>query len=313
MPIPSPNLCSLARRHWRLRAAIVAAFCAALSGQAWADQTLDAMGGPGGGAFTARCPDGELLAGFELRAADDVDAIRPLCVTAYGPNSTSAASDSAWHGGDGGSPTYVTCPPRTSPIVTGMYVNFEGARTVIINSIHLFCDVAGDAQLASPYTAAFFDGPAWSDDDGFFAGDPNFHGGTQRCPPGQVAVGMHGRSGVWVDAIGLICGESRLVTAVKSIGRVGTGTPPPPRPPGWTICDSARDARERNSPAAPNLEAQCAASKTPVKSIGRVGKPTPDTGGVPMSLCDRARDARQRNSPAAPNLEAQCLASGGKL
>jgi hypothetical protein len=34
-------------------------------------------------------------------------------------------------------------------------------------------------------------------------------------------------------------------------------TPPPHR---WTICDAARAARARNSPAAPNLEAQCLAS-----------------------------------------------------
>ncbi|MEO6365674.1 MAG: hypothetical protein ABIO38_06475 [Luteimonas sp.] len=311
MPIQPPARASLACRRWRLRAAIVAAFCAALSGHAWADQTLDAMGGPGGGAFTARCPDGELLAGFELRAADDVDAIRPLCVTAYGPRSTSAASDSAWHGGNGGKTEYVVCPHQT-PIVRGMYVLSEGADTIIINSIHLSCALAAADQVLSPNTVAFFDAPAYYNSE-LFAKDPNWNGETQYCPDGQLAVGMHGRSGVWVDAIGLICGSVQVSTAVKSIGRVGDGTPAPPRPAGWTICDSARDARARNSPAASNLEAQCAATKTYVKSIGRVGKPTPDTGGVPMSLCDRARDARRRNSPAAPNLEAQCLASGGKL
>jgi hypothetical protein len=68
-------------------------------------------------------------------------------------------------------------------------------------------------------------------------------------------------------------------------------------------------ARMRNSPAAPNLEAQCAASKTPVKSIGRVG--IPSTPGPPRPICDAARDARLRNSSAAPNLETQCRAAGG--
>lgn len=42
---------------------------------------------------------------------------------------------------------------------------------------------------------------------------------------------------------------------VKSIGRVKV-PPSPPGPP-MSICDSARNARARNSPAAPNLEAQC--------------------------------------------------------
>lgn len=301
---------SFTKHRWCLYAALVAVLGAALSGAAWAEQSLGAMGGPGGGAFTARCPQGELLAGFELRAADDVDAIRPLCVTAYGPRSTSAASDSAWHGGDGGKTEFVVCPHQT-PIVRGMYVLSEGADTIIVSSIHLFCALADENQVVSRYSAAFFDAPAYGNSD-LFAKDPNWKGETQYCPAGQVAVGLHGRSGIWVDAIGLICGESRISTAVKSIGRVQTG-PSPPRPAGWTICDNARDARARNSPAAANLEAQCAASKSVVKSIGRVGADSPPGPGLPMSLCERARDARRRNSPAAPNLEAQCLASGGKL
>jgi hypothetical protein len=46
---------------------------------------------------------------------------------------------------------------------------------------------------------------------------------------------------------------------VKSIGRV-KGLPSTNEPP-MSICDRARDAQARNSPAAPNLEAQCRASK----------------------------------------------------
>jgi len=41
-------------------------------------------------------------------------------------------------------------------------------------------------------------------------------------------------------------------------GRVGPRTPPDPN---MTICDYAKSARARNSPAAPNLEKQCAAYK----------------------------------------------------
>src|SRR5688500_5846553 len=82
-----------------LRALVAAAFVAAFAGNACADEQLDPSGGPGGGGFQARCAGSELLAGFELRAADDVDALRPLCVTANGPRETSAASYSDWHGG----------------------------------------------------------------------------------------------------------------------------------------------------------------------------------------------------------------------
>lgn len=49
---------------------------------------------------------------------------------------------------------------------------------------------------------------------------------------------------------------SQRRSPVRSFGRVHTGTVPPLR----SICEEARDARSRNSPAAPNLEAQCRAS-----------------------------------------------------
>jgi len=73
------------------------------------------------------------------------------------------------------------------------------------------------------------------------------------------------------------------------------------------ICAAARAARARNSPAAPNLEAQCRAA-TPVKSLGRV-KVSPPTSPIP--ICDAALDARARQSPTAPSLEAQCRSLGG--
>ena len=91
---------------------------------------------------------------------------------------------------------------------------------------------------------------------------------------------------------------------VKTLGRVKL--PPsgaPPRP----ICDVAREARARNSPAAPGLEAQClAVGEPPTKTLGRVK--LPPTSAPPRPICDVAREARARNSPAAPGLEAQCRA-----
>jgi len=83
------------------------------------------------------------------------------------------------------------------------------------------------------------------------------------------------------------------------------------------ICAAARSARERNSPAAPGLERQCAAQTPPPPSgvgFGRI-KPAPlkgigrvKTDGTVdnRSICEAAADARARNSPAAPGLERQC-------
>jgi hypothetical protein len=80
--------------------------------------------------------------------------------------------------------------------------------------------------------------------------------------------------------------------------------------PARSICDAARDARARNSPAAAGLEAQCRASTPPEAGTGKVLGRVPTSGSVPArSICDAARDARARNSPAAAGLEAQCRAS----
>jgi len=48
---------------------------------------------------------------------------------------------------------------------------------------------------------------------------------------------------------------------IKSIGRVKTGGEKKAEGPPRSICEAARSARARNSPAAPNLEAQCRALK----------------------------------------------------
>ncbi len=285
-------------------ALVAAVLAAALSGPAWADDYLDLLGGGGGGPFEAHCPAHQLLAGFELRTGDDVDGIRPLCVTASGPRDVSApVAENNWYGGPGAGTTSIVCT-KYKPIVTGMFVDAEGQDTVIVNNIHLFCGEATNSQVASDLPSALFDAPRYSSSSVWSHFDTP-HSGTQRCPSGQVAVGVHGRSGIWLDAIGLICGAAPAPG--RPLGRVNTGAPSPPHPPGWTICDSARDARARNSPVAPKLEAMCAS--LPAKTIGRVNTGTPPPSHPSgWTICDSARDARARNSPAAPNLERQCAA-----
>lgn len=55
-----------------------------------AEVYLPAIGGSGGGQFLAPCPDGQNLTGFELRAGNDIDVARLLCITAYSSGSVNA-------------------------------------------------------------------------------------------------------------------------------------------------------------------------------------------------------------------------------
>jgi hypothetical protein len=326
--------------------AAIAAFSAAFAGTALADDDyLASIGGVGGAVFATRCPVGSLLHGFEIRAADDVDAIRLVCVNAQGPARFSpAASDPTWRGGDGGAYHLVVCTDQF-PIVFGLDVGAEGVDTIIVNDFRLHCGWAAPTQPAGVPTNYLpgFHGPSYMPEMtryglGFGTSGQRASGtsGRQTCPPGRVAVGLRGRSGIWLDGMGLMCGDP---TTYLSLGRVNAGSTPSGPP--MSLCDRARDARARNSPAAPNLEEQCRKSQPPVKSLGRVGHEvgpphssntleaapavspayTPPVTttvtsartalAVDPPICSAARKARARNSPAAPNLEAQCRAAGG--
>jgi hypothetical protein len=292
-------------------------FCCLLAytgSAAHADAYLPTIGGGGGGQYVTPCPAGQNLGGFQLRRGDDIDALRPACVISLGPSEISAPPvTTPWTGGPGGSEAWVVCPAVT-PIVIGMDVEWEGVDTITVNGIHLFCGKAVTAPQARPaYPSAIFDAPRYVPSDGWggigISGDDARRGyGSQSCPPGQVAIGVYGKSGVWLDSMGLICAEARMTASsgagpAKSLGRVQTNSPPgPPR----SICDAAKDARARNSPAAPGLERQCLASQPPAKSLGRVQSAF--TAGPPRPICDVAKEARTRNSSAAPGLEAQCRA-----
>lgn|GEM_PF-2355574 len=273
---------------------------------------LPAIGGPGGGQYQVQCGATENLMGFELRVGVYIDAIRPVCVVTYG---ATAIGDQAvppnWNGATGGHPIRLLCPTST-PIVIGIDASSRLYHDPVLTNIHLYCGQAIPSQASPLYPAAAFDAPesampTWV--NGRIANNgENSPAGHQFCPAGQVAVGVHGRAGNFLDAVGLICGAPRRDTSGKALGRVQATTPAI----AMSICDRAKDARARNSPAAPALEAQCEASKHPAGppvALGRTGTPSPNAGTVP--ICDQAQSALARNSPVAPQLVARCRAIGG--
>lgn len=311
------------RRPWQAHLLLVLALIGAISpGLVVAQSYLPPIGGPGGGQFKVPCPPGQYLAGFELRAGDDVDAIRPVCAS-----STAALANTAWFGGPGGKPVQLRCPSQI-PAVIGLDVAAEGAETVVVNNIHLYCGLPLPNQRQPDYPSAVFDGPT------AVASRPAFPGAIggapvqksenfQSCPAGQIATGVHGRSGVWFDAMGLICGLPPAPPPgipVASIGRVNTGSTLPAGSDA-PICNTARSARARNSPAAPSLEAQCNAANAQIIANQKAASTqiaenekkdmAPGASGVPTSICDAAQTALSHNAPESADLAAKCRASGG--
>jgi len=263
---------------------------------------LPPQGGNGGGQYKAQCGPTENLMGFELRVGNFIDAIRPVCVITYGATAIgNQVVPPTWNGGTGGHAEKLLCPAST-PIVIAVAAGFSGTiednPTVVLSAIHLYCGQAVAAQKPAAFPSAVFDAP------GNTRIGP-FDGAPQVCPAGQVAVGVHGRAGTWLDALGLICGAPRKDTSGMALGRVQATAPAAI----MSICERAQAARARNSPTAAALEAQCNASRGPAVALGRVGAPSAPAGSVP--ICDQAQSARARNSPIAPQLEARCRAIGG--
>jgi hypothetical protein len=256
----------------RLRWMPLAMMLFTLSAQARTDTTLPPIGGSGGNRFVARCEQGEMLAGFDLRAGDDIDAIRPICSpTGTGKYDFYPLS----FGGTGGGPLQLVCPGDV-PVVSGLYIGSEGKEILTVNNIHLFCSDAAATRAPSEQADATFDG-ARETRTGISGTFVEFSEQTQRCPAGLVAVGINGRSGDLLDAVGLICGAS---PASAQANVADSGKPPP-----------VALGRVQSTASAPALE--------------MIGDEPP--------VCARARDARARNSPVASDLERQCRAAGGNF
>ena len=276
-----------------------------------AQSYLPPIGGPGGGQFKVPCHNGQYLNGVELRVGDDVDAIRPICA-----DSTSVTSaNNPFSGGPGGRPLQLRCPMNT-PTVIALGVGAEGAETVVVNNVHLYCGQLIPNQKTPDYPSAVFDGPVAVSSKpplgiGIGGAPIRTAGNFQACPAGQVATGVHGRSGVWLDAVGLICAPLPAAPApqgepAKAIGRIA----PTFVTSQGSVCDSAASAKARKSPAAPSLEAVCAKLQGQIAANEKQDL-TPGASGTPVSICDAAQSALDRNAIEAADLSVKCRATGG--
>lgn len=171
---------------------------------------MPVTGGPGGGGFRSDCRGG-FLAGFNFRSGAFVDAIAPKCASfidaqhEFGPRSALMLK-----GGNGGGPTSKECD-RAS-YVAGIKFGFtrDGDRPKYIDYVELICKAVGGGQE----TRVCLDTGNGCPDA--HPARPSLRAVTQRCSDSEAATGIHGRSGAFVDALGLICGPKS--TAMKSGG-----------------------------------------------------------------------------------------------
>jgi hypothetical protein len=196
----------MTNQRFFLAVAALVACCAAGPAFGQQLQRVDPVGGSGGAPFEILCPDGYVMAGIALRAGDRVDAVAPVCAQAFNAqqlDQQTRAVAASWAGGPGGTERQLGCPagyPGVSSIAVQL---FRDGR--FVDGLSLHCQrVSHDPKTrlgdrfngVSPQERERIEGPI---------GETRFDPVTE-CPPRYVAVGIYGRSGRWLDQLGLVCG-----------------------------------------------------------------------------------------------------------
>ncbi|PSO14776.1 PAN domain-containing protein [Bradyrhizobium sp. MOS003] len=171
-------------------------------------------GGPGGGNFRDQCGAGQYLTGVAVNFGSVLDAVVPFCATFNAKTGLLGAPGFPMerHGGSGGGaagPT--TC--NNGQYVSGMmfgYTQDGSGRPKYVASIRLDCaPIRAGGDSGKPRIGA---------------GGTLAQGGV-TCGDNQAVIGMIGRSGGFVDALGLICGPRPVAT-----GPVAAPPTPGPQP-----------------------------------------------------------------------------------
>jgi hypothetical protein len=223
-------------RIWRWLAVLVPGLLASAALPAAANSDLPTLGGQGGGPVRFTCNPGELLVGVGMRYGSWLDWAGPICVgvkpdlgwngiprgnvnvpekkrSFFEDAGAVWASFLPWNlpktlgpkvvvgtyvpgmGGNGGSfITFAVCPENF--YVYGFDATVVGGKNFVAR-LGLRCRNLGsgaESWVALP-------APAPSDLPYY-----NLTGGN--CPAGEAANGIYGRSGVYVDALGLTCGDT---------------------------------------------------------------------------------------------------------
>jgi hypothetical protein len=186
----------------RFRTAFDVALLAAVgavvfSGSAWSQLELPIQGGNGGGIFRVTCPVNTFMIGIEGNAGRIVDHMRLVCApftkTENGKN-FKADQTKLFNQGEiigesqGGAFNQAIC--RNGGFVKTIKFNtafFEDKH--LLEHVRITCKDAGAAE--STHRFGFFES----------GGQP----ATQTCPPNMWLVGLRGRRGSFVDAIGAVC------------------------------------------------------------------------------------------------------------
>ena len=185
---------------------------------------LPVQGGPGGKPFRSDCSGGGYVAGIYVRSGDWIDAIGLKCATydRLALTFTRPAWNTPYNGGSGAGllEREKLCPADSS--VSGLLIGYttDGSRPKFVDHVMMVCR---DVKGATKATSCFDTG------DGCWFTRPNgdnpLRAFGQACPDNELATGIRGRAGNYVDAIGLVCSLKPQPPKILVLRRPTT-TPP---------------------------------------------------------------------------------------
>lgn len=161
----------------------------------WAAAPTPTAGGTGGTPYVRDCGNGEVMVGLSGKAGQWIDGMAPWCVP-VGPNGgwQSAPHSLASIGGNG-NPAW---PPTSFQSIcpTGHAVSgFSGREGQYLDFLTIECRALGsNGRLTGPTSP--LPGAGGARGTAF---------GSIRCAGDQPATGIHGKSGTYVDSLGLKC------------------------------------------------------------------------------------------------------------
>jgi hypothetical protein len=176
-------------------------------------------GGGGGDAFVETCPADQVVVGFSGQLYFDPDAgqstpwigiLQTRCgaVALGGPGREqvvvgpgASLPQLGFFAGPGPMPFSSPCP--ADQIVVG----FSGRSGAFVDGLAVVCahwivQATGAAYALSEDSVTTLTYAGGAGGDAF---------GLESCPSGQMATGIAGRSGFWLDHFGLLCSEAALV------------------------------------------------------------------------------------------------------
>jgi hypothetical protein len=194
----------------RYRVAVAAVLAGVLSAPAVADAPMPlggtgVAGGPGGGGFVLMCPPDAFLIGLDVRTGAWIDAVGPACgvVDRARMQVTHAVPGLPQAGGAGGDAQRdMRCEEANSVIFQlDVFLARTGGGTFVGN-LQAGCHPLHKNGYSTTQFARWGETP---------------HEGSARlvCPDGQLARGVYGTAGIYIDSIGLVCAPAPLRVVAK--------------------------------------------------------------------------------------------------